>query len=43
MSKVNWKAKLDYECLNNFKMVTTCLDKNDVKKQIDVITKIINY
>lgn len=36
MSKVNWKAKLEYEYLNNFKIVTTCLEKNDVKKHVDV-------
>jgi len=36
MQKVNWKAKLEYEYLSNFKIVTTCLEKNDVKKHVDV-------
>jgi len=36
MPKVNWKAKLEYEYLSNFKIVTTCLEKNDVKKHVDV-------
>ncbi|KAL4468711.1 hypothetical protein ABPG74_005214 [Tetrahymena malaccensis] len=36
MGKVNWKAKLEYEYLSNFKLVTNCLEKNDVKKHVDV-------
>lgn len=43
MAKVNWKAKLDYENLNNFKIITNCLEKNDVKKHVEVIFELFNF
>lgn len=36
MSKVNWKAKNDYEFINNMKILQTAFDKAGVKRYVDV-------
>lgn len=36
LSKVNWKAKFDYEYLNNFKVLQQSFTKLNIMKHIDV-------
>ena len=36
MAKVSWKAKADYEFLNNYKILQTAFDKFGIKRYIDV-------
>ena len=36
LSKINWKAKLDYEFINNLKLLQSTFDKLGVKKNIEV-------
>lgn len=36
MNKVNWKAKVDYEFLNNYKVLQNGFDKFGIKRYIDV-------
>ena len=36
MSKVNWKAKFDYEYVNNFKVLQQSFTKLNILKHIDV-------
>ena len=36
LSKVNWKAKFDYEYLNNFKVLQQSFTKLNILKHIDV-------
>ena len=37
MSKLNWRAKVDYEFLNNYKILQAILDKFGIKKYIEVL------
>lgn len=34
MNKVNWKAKLDYEFINNLKVLQAALDKLGIKRHV---------
>ena len=34
MNKVNWKAKSDYEFINNLKILQTAFDKAGVKRYV---------
>jgi RP/EB family microtubule-associated protein len=36
MQKINWQAKLEYEFINNFKLLQSSFIKNKIKKRIDV-------
>lgn len=36
MNKVNWKAKNDYEFINNLKILQTAFDKVGVKRYVEV-------
>jgi RP/EB family microtubule-associated protein len=36
MNKVNWKAKNDYEFINNLKLLQTAFEKVGVKRYVDV-------
>lgn len=36
INKVNWKAKLDYEFINNLKILQSAFDKLGIKRYIDV-------
>ena len=36
MGKVNWKAKFDYEYVNNFKILQQSFTKLNILKHIDV-------
>ena len=36
IGKVNWKAKLDYEFINNLKILQTAFDKLGIKRYVDV-------
>ena len=36
LTKVNWKAKVDYEFLNNYKILQSGFDKFNIKRYIDV-------
>lgn len=36
MAKVNWKAKVDYEFLNNYKILQAVFDKFGIKKYVEV-------
>jgi RP/EB family microtubule-associated protein len=36
LSKVNWKAKNDYEFINNLKVLQTAFDKIGIKKHVEV-------
>ena len=36
MNKVNWKAKNEYEFINNLKILQTAFDKVGVKRYVEV-------
>jgi len=36
MSKINWKAKFDYEFVNNFKVLQQSFTKLNINKNIDI-------
>lgn len=36
MNKVNWKAKFEYEWINNLKIFQQTLDKLNISKKINV-------
>jgi len=36
LSKVNWKAKSDYEFINNFKILQNSFDKLGIKRHVEV-------
>ncbi len=40
LSKVNWKAKADYEFLNNYKILQNAFDKVGIKRYIEVLSVI---
>ena len=39
--KLNWKARLEWEFVNNFKVLQEGFDKVGIKKHIDVINSIL--
>jgi RP/EB family microtubule-associated protein len=36
LNKVNWRAKNDYEFINNFKILQNSFDKLGIKRHVDV-------
>jgi RP/EB family microtubule-associated protein len=36
VSKINWKAKSDYEFINNLKILQNAFDKIGIKKHVEV-------
>lgn len=36
LNKVNWKAKLDYEFINNLKVLQAAFDKLGIKRYVEV-------
>ena len=36
LSKVNWKAKYDYEFVSNLKILQTAFDKIGIKRRVEV-------
>lgn len=36
ISKINWKAKNDYEFINNLKILQNAFDKIGIKKHVEV-------
>ena len=37
ISKVNWKARLDYEFIANLKILQSCFDRLGIKKHLEVL------